>query len=164
MAHIADRLRKELRNALQRKIIPLAAIRKGAQNAESLKGVEQLVGDGHHPVHAIVPSLVNIGSPHVALTTPYLLAGFSEREWLENFARQQIARGTVGAEERLHRHMKYGKDDWYWSEFVFYGYVNHRADAILLSGFPDRPETQPQHKRFDAGTFDEHLVREALTV
>ena len=45
--------------------------------------------------------------------------------------------------------MKLGTEPYYWSEFIFYGYVNYRSDAILLAGLPDRPETQPQHKKFD---------------
>lgn len=97
----------------------------------------------------VLPPLESFPSPHLAITTPYLLLGCSKADWLEYFRRQEILAGAPGAEERLYRHMKRGKDDWYWSEFLFYGYVNHRADAIFVAGFPDRPETQPHHDDFD---------------
>lgn len=104
-----------------------------------------------------------MSSPSVATTTPYVLAGYPESDWLEYFDRHQIVPGTLGCEERLGRHMKRGRDEWYWSEFVFYGYVNHRPDAIFLTGFPDRLETQPHHEKFDQATFREPLIRAAFT-
>lgn len=88
-------------------------------------------------------------SYHVAITTPYLLVGFTEKEWLEYFARHQIVPGTVGMAERLQQHLKFGPKPDYWIEYIFWGYVNYRSDAILLTGSPDRPDTQPQHKSFD---------------
>ncbi len=97
----------------------------------------------------LVPPLLGATSYHVALTTPYLLLGCAEGEWLEYFARHQVMADTVGVGERLQRHLKYGRKPDYWSEYIFYGYVNHRSDAIFLTGFPDRPETQPQHRGFD---------------
>ncbi|MBI4624456.1 MAG: hypothetical protein HY736_14725 [Verrucomicrobia bacterium] len=48
--------------------------------------------------------------------------------------------------------MKRGKATFYWSEFVHYGYFNYRDDAIFMIGFPDRPQTQPHHPKFDPKT------------
>lgn len=110
----------------------------------------------------LLPPLLGVPGPHIALTTPYVLAGYARRDWLKYFMRQQIFPGTVGVEERLHRHMKHGNDGWYWSEFLFYGYVNFRSDAIFLTGFPDLPETQPQHKSFDRSTFQLNVIAQAL--
>jgi hypothetical protein len=96
----------------------------------------------------VLPPLTGICSAHVAVTTPYMTIGTCEKDWLEYFERHQILAGAPGAGERLHRHM-----NWYWCEFLFNGYVNHRSDAIFVAGIPDRPETQPQHSSFDEKTF-----------
>lgn len=98
----------------------------------------------------LVPPLSNTADYFVGLTTPYLLAEHSENAWLEYFKRQDIIPNTVGVETRLHRHMKYGVNPTYWSEYVFYGYSNAAAGVIMLSGYPDQPETQPQHKEYQA--------------
>jgi hypothetical protein len=106
-------------------------------------------GPGDLILVRVLPPFREFPSPSVAVTTPYVLLGSPKADWLDYFERQQILAGAPGSEERLYRHMKWGKDDWYWSEFVFCGYVNHRSDAIFLAGLPDRPETQPHHKEFD---------------
>ena len=97
----------------------------------------------------LVPPLLGETSYSVAMTTPYLLLGHTESDWSTCFGRHQVVAGTVGADERLQRHMKFGPDPTYWSEFVFYGYAGHRSDAIFVAGLPDRPETQPQHRSYD---------------
>ena len=96
---------------------------------------------------------VNSATYFVGLTTPYVLLGLGESEWLAYFERFQIVPGTVGGEERLRRHMKLGGAPTYWSEFIFYGYVNFRSDAIFLTGLPDRPETQPHRQEFNPRTW-----------
>lgn len=97
----------------------------------------------------LLPPLRGETSYHVAVTTPYLLVGFREKEWLEYFARHQIVPGTIGMAERLQQHLKFGPKPDYWLEFIFWGYMNYRSDAILLTGLPDLPATQPQHESFD---------------
>ena len=102
----------------------------------------------------LLPPVPECGLPWVGMTTPYVLVGCREADWLEYFKRHQILPGTVGCEERLRRHLKDGRDKFYWSEFVFWGYVNFRSDAIFLAGFPDQPHTQPAHNSFDPTTLD----------
>jgi len=84
----------------------------------------------------IVPPLHDTAPYFVGLTTPYVLLGLGESDWLAYFGRFQIVPGTVGCKERLRRHMKLGCKPTYWSEFIFYGYVNFRSDAIFLTGLP----------------------------
>ena len=107
----------------------------------------------------VLPPLHGMPSPHIAVTTPYVVVGTPEADWLEYFVRQQVLAGSPGAEDRLHRHMKHSQDDWYWTEFFFYGYVNHRSDAIFVAGVPDRPETQPHHPKFNESTWKERPNR-----
>jgi tripartite-type tricarboxylate transporter receptor subunit TctC len=40
--------------------------------------------------------------------------------------------------------MKYGETPSYWSGYIFYGYSNHAADGVLLTGFPDQPRALVQ--------------------
>ncbi len=39
--------------------------------------------------------------------------------------------------------MKYGLNRRYWPEYIFTGYANYTANAVLLTGIPDLPETLP---------------------
>ena len=96
----------------------------------------------------LLPPLMGELIYHVAATTPYILLELAKSDWLNYFSRHQVIPGTVGVEERLQRHMKFGLKSDYWSEYVFWGYVNHRPDAIFMTGFPDRLETLPQHSSF----------------
>ncbi|MCB1094615.1 MAG: hypothetical protein KDN22_03450 [Verrucomicrobiae bacterium] len=99
----------------------------------------------------ILPPLSAIPSPHIAVTTPYVAIATPEEDWLQYFERQKILPGAPGAEVRLHQHMKYGKNAWYWSEYFFYAYINHLSNAIFVTGLPDQPKTQPQHRSYTGG-------------
>jgi hypothetical protein len=96
----------------------------------------------------LVPPLANTAEYFVGLTTPYQLVMQSTDDWLRYFNRHEIEANAVGAETRLHRHMKYGKNRTYWSEYIFYGYSNYAPGVILMTGFPDQPETQPHHEKY----------------
>lgn len=96
----------------------------------------------------LVPPLVNTLVYSVMLTTPYRLVMQSTQDWLGYFERHNIQPGTVGVEARLNRHMKYGKNPTYWSEYIFYGYCNYEPDVVFLTGFPDQPHTLPHHDKY----------------
>jgi hypothetical protein len=81
------------------------------------------------------------GGEHVVFTTPYILLQPAEREWQAYF-RRAVPEGNTQYE----RHMKYGPARDYWTEFVFEAYVNHRSEAIFLTGLPDVAESRP-HSR-----------------
>jgi len=74
----------------------------------------------------------------VVFTTPYILRGSKERDWLACLER------TLGAARRDARRstamLKYEGD---WSEYIFAGYVGHVAEAIFLTGLPDIPASLP---------------------
>ena len=110
----------------------------------------------------LLPPVPDCGLPWVGLTTPYVLVGCREGDWLEYFNRYQIVPGTVGCDERLRRHFKVGKDRFYWIEFAFWGFINFRSDAIFLAGFPDKLHTQPAHRSFDPSTLDLRRVAAQL--
>lgn len=97
----------------------------------------------------ILPSLdeTNI---HTGMTTPYQVEGYSKQEWLEYFVRHNIKKDDPDYEKRLHTHFKYGLDRMYWSEYIFWAYLQHRSDVVFLTGIPDRVSTQPHHEKFSA--------------
>lgn len=96
----------------------------------------------------LVPPLANTADYSVVLTTPYRLVMQSMQDWLRYFERHAIQPGTVGVEAKLNRHMKYGKNPTYWSEYIFYGYCNYESEVVFLTGFPDQPRTQPHHDKY----------------
>ncbi|MBK8203645.1 MAG: hypothetical protein IPK68_15415 [Bdellovibrionales bacterium] len=95
----------------------------------------------------LLPNLVGYGH-HVALTTPYHIVGYSEREWDQYFERQGIEKTSSEFELKYYEHMKYGKDKSYWSEYIFWAYMQHRPDVVFLTGLPDKKSTQPCHDLF----------------
>lgn len=125
--------------------------------------VEAVIPSGYNNSHTalmlvrLAPPLYGLDGHHVSLTTPYMLLGTTEQDWMDYFHRQQVAPRTEGGEERLHRHLKYGPDKRYWPEYVLKGYVNFLSDRIFLTGFPDRPETLPHDDSFDPSTFPDHI-------
>ena len=88
----------------------------------------------------------------IVLTTPYVMGEVqdnlhflrrSETAWLEYFERnlkKTRHEDAVSAYEFL---MKYGLDRNYWNEYIFFAYVNHQQDMIMLAGFPDTPASLP---------------------
>ncbi len=87
---------------------------------------------------------------HVALTTPYRSQAATKTDWLAYFKRHQLLPGAPNLEKNLQTHFKYGMSQIYWSEFAFYGYVSHTPSVIDLMGFPDEPQSQPNHPKFKA--------------
>jgi hypothetical protein len=76
----------------------------------------------------------------VVFTTPYILRGSKEQEWLAYFERTLgAARGDATRSAAM---LKYDVD---WSEYIFAGYVGHVAEAIFLTGLPDVPASLPHY-------------------
>jgi hypothetical protein len=84
---------------------------------------------------------------HVAFTTPYILMYPGSSEWTAYFDRVLPCALRL---QTFERHMKYGPSRYYWTEFVFEAYVNHRTEAIFLAGLPDLPHTRPHSREYQA--------------
>ncbi|MDF2576719.1 MAG: hypothetical protein K0S74_203 [Chlamydiales bacterium] len=80
---------------------------------------------------------------YTSATTPYILTGHKEQEWLDYFKRQSIIPNTLGVEHRLAEHMHYGKSTTYWLEYIVQSYVKQKGNVIILKGLPDCEETRP---------------------
>ena len=94
----------------------------------------------------VLPPLTDAGAYSVVFTSPYVLRGTTDRDWLEFFERQERLR-LVGTrpETALCRNglFKRGPSPGYWNEYVFLGYHDASDSAIELCGIPDRPWTLP---------------------
>lgn len=88
----------------------------------------------------VLPPPIHGRSEHVVFTTPYIVRHPGPHDWLAYFSRRLPQTGRIPEYEL---HMKYGPTREYWNDFVFEAYLNHRTDAIYLSGLPDVPESRP---------------------
>ncbi|MCD4676035.1 MAG: hypothetical protein K8S18_08580 [Desulfobacula sp.] len=87
----------------------------------------------------------------VAFTTPYILIdldgnlGSSAKldDWEAFFDRNLKAVGKKDKIKAYESFMKYGKNKYFWNEYIFEGYVNYEDDMIMLAGFPDIPLSMP---------------------
>ena len=94
----------------------------------------------------------------VAFTTPYIIIDFplgksmpenfeeliySEESWIQFIERNLQHSKHKDKEQAYNQFMKYGLTNLYWPEYIFQAYVNHKPNMILLTGFPDKPETLP---------------------
>lgn len=100
----------------------------------------------------LIPSFTPDTSHHICLMTPYVIVFPPAEDWTRYFERQGILPFTEDSAVGLSRHMKEPARDDYWTEYVFWGYLNYEPGAIYLVGIPDRPETQPHHDSFDPRT------------
>lgn len=89
----------------------------------------------------LCPPLLPDGDCHVAFTTPYILIGFGEADWVAYLNKSVV--GATDTMKALHQFLKFGKaarsrkPNESWSEFIFEAYHHHQPDAIFLAGLPD---------------------------
>ena len=88
----------------------------------------------------------------VVFTTPYVIARSegsrvvdtaSLEQWRAFLARTLEKTGETDRIRAYEKLMKYGLNRRYWPEYIFTGYANYTANAVLLTGIPDLPETLP---------------------
>jgi hypothetical protein len=103
----------------------------------------------------VLPSPIPGLDESLVFTTPYKLVAPGKAEWLDFLNRTMprtglpISRPAQAEMEpgsgypALDALMKYGLSRYYWHEFIFQAYHDHRHDVILLMGLPDVPESLP---------------------
>lgn len=91
----------------------------------------------------ILPSPIERLDYSVVMTTPYVLIGHAKSEWINFFQRHAVSETDPELETTLHQFMKYGESRYFWNEYIFEAYFNHRHDVIFLEGIPDLKETLP---------------------
>ena len=101
----------------------------------------------------------------VIFTTPYVIAEMdgknrfldaTEKKWMDFFGRNLPKTNIKDPVAAYEFFLKYGlsrqqmnyrrQGMHYWNEYVFEGYVNHRDNMIILSGYPDIPLSRPHSK------------------
>ncbi|MCK5835835.1 MAG: hypothetical protein KAH09_01095 [Desulfobacula sp.] len=90
----------------------------------------------------------------VVFTTPYILMNIDDNlvssakrdDWKAFFDRNLKKAGEKDKIKAYESFMKYGKNKYFWNEYIFEGYVNYQEDMIILAGFPDIPLSMPQSK------------------
>jgi hypothetical protein len=116
--------------------------------------------------------VLRVGDVSFIADSPYLLKA-SEQDWLDYFGRvaggdapvkeaggvaanaklspkqrarlqQRKAAGRQGAPEAaIIKHLKYGRSERFWLDYIMDGYDGERRGIVYLAGVPDRPETLP---------------------
>lgn len=88
----------------------------------------------------VLPPLVGAAEVSLVFTTPYVLRGASEFDWIAYLDRALgAAKGDTNETVAV---LKYGVD---WSEYIFAGYAGHVTEAIFLEGLPDVPASLPNY-------------------
>lgn len=82
---------------------------------------------------------------HIIFNTPYVLYETSTDAWMQYFERVLAGVEESKRATKFNAHMKYGAEPFYWTEYVFYSYVNYTSGSIFVKGLPDIPESLP-HK------------------
>ena len=63
--------------------------------------------------------------------------------------KKKAAAAQQAPEAVVVRHLKYGRSERYWLDYIMDGYAGERRGIVFLAGIPDRPETLPHHDDFD---------------
>jgi len=88
----------------------------------------------------VLPPPVGAAEVSLVFTTPYVLRGASESDWVAYLERALGA--AKGDANKTVAALKYGVD---WSEYIFAGYAGHVTEAIFLEGLPDAPASLPHY-------------------
>jgi hypothetical protein len=88
----------------------------------------------------VLPPPLGAAEVSLVFTTPYVLRGASEPDWIAYLERALGA--AKGDANKTVAVLKYGID---WSEYIFAGYAGHVTEAIFLEGLPDVPASLPHY-------------------
>jgi hypothetical protein len=91
----------------------------------------------------LVPNLDEKFDYKIVLTTPYIVMGQKEEDWLKFFERQGIKKGDLDLDTKILRKMKYNIDLKYWLNYIMDAYVNYESNCIFLTGIPDIKGSKP---------------------
>jgi len=145
----------ELKEYHEDKIVLQEVVSKKTFKVYSSSGYQGKIGQLWYV--RLVPPLMDSIDYHAVMTTPYVVASAGVREWEAFFLKNNINEGN------LYPFMKYGPSINYWSEFIFWGFLNYVDTAIFMTGFPDKFETMPAHNSFKRTALFEQHAHAAFT-
>jgi hypothetical protein len=82
----------------------------------------------------------------VVATTPYIVRGGAETQWLAYLERERHRVGSklpVRKMDATAYIMKHGPSANHWNEYIFCAYTGHCKEAVFLTGIPDVRESLP---------------------
>ncbi len=92
----------------------------------------------------LLPPATALFGYHVVATTPYIVRGGAEAQWLAYLERE---RQRVGSKIPMRRMdatsyiMKHGPSANHWNEYILCAYAGHCKEAVFLAGIPDIKES-----------------------
>lgn len=96
----------------------------------------------------VFPSSLSHSDVSIVLTTPYVLM-LPEKSFWSAFVKRTLERTELPFRNLSYESlMKHGVTSYYWLEYVFLAYVNHRSDMIIITGEPDYPQTLPHSPKY----------------
>ena len=94
----------------------------------------------------LLPPASTLFDYHVVSTTPYVIAGGLEPDWLAYLDRERRRLGGKPLPRKIDTTtyiMKHGPSANHWNEYIFCAYAGHRAEAVVLTGIPDIKASLP---------------------
>lgn len=83
---------------------------------------------------------------HVVVTTPYIVWGGGESDWLAYLERERQRLGSKVPMRKMNATtyiLKHGSTVNHWNEYIFCAYAGHCQEAVFLTGIPDIKESLP---------------------
>lgn len=83
---------------------------------------------------------------HVVSTTPYVITGGSEPDWLAYLDRERRRLGSKPLPRKIEATiyiMKHGPSVNHWNEYIHCVYAGYRPEAVFLTGIPDIKASLP---------------------
>ena len=93
----------------------------------------------------ILPPVLAPFAYRVIFTTPYVLLSPGKNSWEAYLNRTISDKKTKTTANSLENLMKQGLSEYYWNEYIFQAYVNHKPDVIYLQGLPDVSSSRPHY-------------------
>jgi hypothetical protein len=94
----------------------------------------------------VLPPASSLFDYHVVSTTPYVIGGGLEPDWLAYLDRERHRLGSKPLPRKIDATtyiMKHGPSVNHWNEYIFCAYAGHRTDAVFLTGIPDIKASLP---------------------
>ena len=94
----------------------------------------------------LLPPATALFGYHVVATTPYIVRGGAEAQWIAYLERERQRVGSkipVRKMDAISYIMKHGPSANHWNEYIFCGYAGHCKEAVFVTGIPDIKESLP---------------------
>jgi hypothetical protein len=63
--------------------------------------------------------------------------------------KKQASAAQEAPDSAVVRHLKHGRSERYWLDYIMDGYAGQRRGIVYLAGVPDRPEALPHHAEYE---------------